>query len=185
MRIFPIPAGAEQRVKLTYYQELDADHDWATYVYPLATVSRSGIDQQDTGPLRCHDRREKRSADRRRWRARRTETKSAIAKHGENYWRASMEIPAGMLDRDVVLAFRSRAAKTGFDVITSKTSGEAGFFQLSLTAGKELEELGQGMDYVFVLDVSGSMANDGKLPLSRQSLGQFHRSRSRPRIGLK
>ena len=42
MRIFPIPAGAEQRVKLTYYQELDTDHDWATYVYPLATVSRRG-----------------------------------------------------------------------------------------------------------------------------------------------
>ena len=55
MRIFPIPAGAEQRVKLTYYQELDTDHDWATYVYPLATVSRPGIDQtdaRDTSPSR-------------------------------------------------------------------------------------------------------------------------------------
>ena len=29
------------------------------------------------------------------------------------------------------------------------------------------------MDYVFVLDVSGSMANDGKLPLSRDSLQSF------------
>src|SRR6185295_9044517 len=37
MRIFPIAAGAEQRVKITYYQELDFDHDEATYVYPLAT----------------------------------------------------------------------------------------------------------------------------------------------------
>ncbi|MGI9458098.1 MAG: VIT domain-containing protein [Aeoliella sp.] len=32
MRIFPIAAGDEQRVKLTYYQELDTDNDWATYV---------------------------------------------------------------------------------------------------------------------------------------------------------
>ena len=38
MRIFPIAAGAEQRVKVTYYQELDFDHDQATYVYPLATT---------------------------------------------------------------------------------------------------------------------------------------------------
>ena len=49
MRIFPIPPGAEQRVKLTYYQELDADDDWATYVYPLATVTRAGIDEQTKG----------------------------------------------------------------------------------------------------------------------------------------
>ncbi len=37
MRIFPIPAGAEQRIRIEYYQELAVDHDWATYVYPLAT----------------------------------------------------------------------------------------------------------------------------------------------------
>ncbi len=65
MRIFPIPAGAEQRVKLTYYQELDADNDWATYVYPLATVSRSGHRPADEGAFRLHDRREERSATRR------------------------------------------------------------------------------------------------------------------------
>ena len=33
--------------------------------------------------------------------------------------------------------------------------------------------MNQGMDYVFVLDVSGSMAFDGKLPLSRESLRSF------------
>ena len=40
MRIFPIAAGAQQKVQITYYQELDFDHDWATYVYPLATARR-------------------------------------------------------------------------------------------------------------------------------------------------
>ena len=43
MRIFPIGPGAEQRVRLTYYQELDVDQDWLTYVYPLATSSRPGM----------------------------------------------------------------------------------------------------------------------------------------------
>src|SRR4051812_11285726 len=37
MRVFPIAAGADQKVQITYYQELEVDHDWATYVYPLAT----------------------------------------------------------------------------------------------------------------------------------------------------
>ena len=40
MRIFPIAANADQRVEITYYQELDVDHDWAHYVYPLATACR-------------------------------------------------------------------------------------------------------------------------------------------------
>ena len=40
MRIFPIAARAEQRVQISYYQELEWDVDWATYVYPLATTTR-------------------------------------------------------------------------------------------------------------------------------------------------
>jgi Ca-activated chloride channel homolog len=172
MKIFPIPARAEQRVKLTYYQELDTDHDWATYVYPLATVSRPGTDQTTKGhfavtfdvksevPIIALESPSHKD-------------RIVIAKHGDNYWRASLENPAGTLERDVVIAFHCERPTTGFDVITSKTDGAPGVFQLSLTAGKELESMNQGMDYVFVLDVSGSMAFDGKLPLSRQSLRSF------------
>src|SRR6266542_591024 len=40
MRVFPIAPNADQKVQVTYYQELDLDHDWATYVYPLATTTR-------------------------------------------------------------------------------------------------------------------------------------------------
>jgi len=172
MRIFPIPAGAEQRVKLTYYQELDVDHDWATYVYPLATATRPDMDQTTKGRFSVN-----------------IDVKSqvpivamessshgadiAIAKHGKDYWRASLEQSGGSLARDVVLAYHVERPRTGIDVITSKAPGEDGFLQLSVTAGKELEELNKGMDYVFLLDVSGSMANGGKLGLSRQSLGSF------------
>src|SRR6266849_9379563 len=34
MRVFPIGSEADQKVQITYYQELDYDHDTATYVYP-------------------------------------------------------------------------------------------------------------------------------------------------------
>ena len=172
MRIFPILAGAEQRVKLTYYQELDADHDRAKYVYPLATVSRNGINQKIQGRFGVTiDVKSQIPIVEMESPSHKTEL--AIAKHGDDYWRASMENSAGTIDRDVVLTYRVERPQTGFDVITSKTADDAGFFQLSLTAGKELEELGRGMDYVFLLDVSGSMGKDGKLPLSRQSLGSF------------
>ena len=49
MRIFPIAPGAEQRVKISYYQQLDVDHDRATYVYPLTTTSRRDVNQRTTG----------------------------------------------------------------------------------------------------------------------------------------
>src|SRR6185295_5909492 len=49
MRIFPIQPRAEQRVEITYYQELDVDHDWATYVYPLATSTRREMNNKIAG----------------------------------------------------------------------------------------------------------------------------------------
>ena len=51
MRIFPIAARAEQRVEITYAQELDYDHDTATYVYPLATVAVSGSPTTNSGEV--------------------------------------------------------------------------------------------------------------------------------------
>src|SRR5687768_17741944 len=49
MRIFPIAGGADQKVQITYYQELDYDHDWATYVYPLATSTKRNADSRVNG----------------------------------------------------------------------------------------------------------------------------------------
>src|SRR6059036_3655539 len=49
MRIFPIGPEADQKVQITYYQELDYDHDTATYIYPLATATRKGVDSRPAG----------------------------------------------------------------------------------------------------------------------------------------
>src|SRR6059058_1975292 len=49
MRIFPIPPNGDQKVQITYYQELDVDHDWGTYLYPLATSTRKDIAARTTG----------------------------------------------------------------------------------------------------------------------------------------
>ena len=172
MRIFPIGPGAEQKVEITYYQELDFDHDWATYVYPLATATRTDVDTRTTGKF-----------------AFALDTKSAVpiaelespshadgfvvAKHSDAYWQASLETRGGSLARDIVLSYRTARPQTGLDLITSKQGGEDGFFTLTLTAGDDLANLDEGMDYVFLLDVSGSMANDGKLLVSKDSIGAF------------
>jgi Ca-activated chloride channel homolog len=172
MRVFPIGARAEQRVRIAYYQELDIDHDWFTYVYPLATVTRKDIDSKTTGKF-----------------AIRLEAKSAvpmvqmqspshgdafvIAKHTEDYYEASLETTGGSLARDVVLAGRLSRPHTGIDLVTSREGGADGHFYATITAGEDLGRLDTGMDYVFVIDISGSMGNDGKLAVSKESVSAF------------
>lgn len=172
MRIFPIAPNAQQKVQITYYQELDIDDEWATYVYPLATVSSTRANQKVSGKfgLSLEARSEVPIV--------RMESPShrddfVIAKHTREYVQASLEATEGDLGRDVVLAYRVERPRTGIDAITSKGAGEDGYFYLTLTAGNELAPRDAGMDYVFVLDVSGSMAEDGKLRMSRESLSAF------------
>jgi Ca-activated chloride channel family protein len=172
MRVFPIAPHAQQKVQITYYQELDVDNDWVTYVYPLATVASRKADQKVSGKFALS-----------------FETKSevpivemespshgnefVIAKHTKNYVQASLEASGGELGRDVVLAYRVDRPRTGIDAIGSKVAGEDGYFYLTLTAGDELAPHNTGMDHVFVLDISGSMADDGKLRTSRESIEAF------------
>lgn len=175
MRIFPIAARAEQRVRITYYQELDWDADWATYVYPLATQARPGASPKVTGafglavdvksevPIVAVESPSHGSA-------------FVVAKHDARYVQASMEARGGSLNRDLVVAIHAERARTGVDLVASKPPDEDGYFCMTLTAGDELAAEDNGMDYVFVLDVSGSMADDGKLAMSRESLGAFVRA---------
>jgi Ca-activated chloride channel family protein len=172
MRVFPIAPQADQRVRITYYQELDFDHDWATWVYPLATATRPGIDARTHGRF-----------------ALTLDVKSEVPiaalespSHGkafvmvhpdDHHAQASLETAEGDLGRDVVLAFHLARPHTGVDLIASQEGKEDGYFLLTLTAGEELATRSEGMDYVFLLDVSGSMDEDGKLDLSRGSLAAF------------
>ncbi len=172
MRVFPIAPKAEQRVQVTYYQELDFDHDWATYVYPLATQTRKTVDSKADGKFALTvDVKSEIPI---------VELKSpshtndfAIATHTAEYQQASLETKTGDLSKDVVLAFHVSRPHTGIDLITSKEKGEDGYFSLTLTAGEELAALKTSMDYVFVLDISGSMTDDGKLESSQKSLAAF------------
>jgi Ca-activated chloride channel family protein len=86
---------------------------------------------------------------------------------------ASLEQQSGSLASDIVIHYDLRRPKSGIDLVTSRSAGEDGFFYMTITAGEELAEADPGMDYVFLLDVSGSMANDAKLVISRQSLFAF------------
>ena len=172
LRIFPIGPEAEQRVQITYYQELDYDADWATYVYPLATAPRGAMDSRTEGTFSLA-MRVKSEVPIVSLESPSHGDEFAVVGHTDSYYEASLETKEGDLNRDVVLAYHVSRPMTGIDVIASKPAGDDGYFMLTLTAGEELAAENPGMDYVFILDVSGSMAYDGKLALSRESIGSF------------
>ena len=172
MRIFPIAANAEQRVRISYYQQLDMDHNRATFVYPLSTTGRSDINQTTTEEfsfsLRINSPIEIVSVD-----SPSHEDAFLFARHTDRFVEASFETDKGDLSRDIVLTYEVARGKTGVDLTTSSPQGEDGYFMATLTAGDELSEMSEPMDYVFLLDISGSMGNSRKLSLSRDSIEAF------------
>ena len=172
MRIFPIGPKAEQRVQITYYQQLDYDHDWATYVYPLATNASGDVEQRTTGRFAL-DLRVLSEVPIDELESPSHPDDFAFAKQGDQVRQASLEVQGGSLARDVVVAYHATRPHTGVDLIASKPEGDDGYFMLTLTAGEELEAANQPMDYVFIVDASGSMAMQDKLMLSRGAVEAF------------
>ncbi len=172
MRVFPIAPKADQRVQITYYQELDVDHDDVTYVYPLATVTRGSQDSRTTGRF-AFQLETKSAIPITRLESPSHGEEMAVVDHSNNYKLASLEQRRGSLAADIVIHYGLSRPRSGIDLITSSAEGDDGFFYLTITAGKELSAHDLGMDYVFLLDISGSMANSNKLPISRHSLGAF------------
>lgn len=172
--IFPIAPEAQQKVRITYYQELSYDHDVGTYLYPLATTTEKGIDSKVEGRFRFNLN----------VRSEVPVVKMTSPSHGQamafvdhsaKFWQASLENRDVDLDRDIVVHFETDRPRTGLDLIAHRAGREPGHFALTLTAGDELASQDFGMDYVFLLDVSGSMTHDGKLGLSRDAIAGLAR----------
>ena len=173
MRIFPIPAGAEQRVRIEYYQELNMDHDWATYVYPLATVvNGKPMDTRVTGRFSMMFDI-KSEVPIKQLRSESHPDDFVIANHEAHYAQAAMELIEGDLSQDIVLAFQTKRPRTGLDLVSSRPDGEPGYFMMTITPGEDLSDTAEAMDYLFLLDISGSMSRDEKLGLSLESADAF------------
>lgn len=173
LRIFPISARAEQKIEIVYQQELDIDHDWANYIYPLAMADGRAIGGNRTaGSLGFT------------FAARSAIPISEITcpSHGDDVVftkpdagvrEGSMELKDGDLNRDVVIAFRTERPRTGVDLVAAKDGTGDGHFLLTITAGEDAAKSNPPQDHVFLLDISGSMADDRKLATSKRSLAAF------------
>ena len=168
MRVFPVPAKGEQRIQISYYQPVDYDSGFATYVYPLemddeAVTQMKGefsllVDVASNIPLKKIASPSHKQA-------------LVTAELTKDRYRASIESAQGNLDRDFVLVYELERERLGLDVLTSRTAGDDGYFMLLLTPGAQFDETQKQVNVTFVIDASGSMRQVGKLDLARQAAG--------------
>jgi Ca-activated chloride channel homolog len=159
-----IPADSDAEMSFAYYEPLSIDESVGRYLYPLQDGGTSSTpwdgNQNVTGTFSFE-----------------LELKSTmpiaelgmpglspmIQKLGDGHFRVSLEAAPGSLGKDLVLNYRFPSDQPRQIELESyrPSSGGTGTFMMVLTPGTDLQPITGGTNYVFVLDVSGSM--DSKL----------------------
>ncbi|MGH7287436.1 MAG: VIT and vWA domain-containing protein, partial [Myxococcota bacterium] len=165
-RVFPVPPQAETRVRFLYYQPIALDTGVGRYLYPL---EEGGTDElAKSFWLRNEKVEGSFSVDVELWsawpvadvRVPGFEGEAIVEKLDEGRHRVRLERQGAALARDFVLYYRLADGLPGrVEVIPYREAGaREGTFMMVITPGVDLAPLTSGVDWVFVLDVSGSMA---------------------------
>ncbi len=177
-RVSPVRANAETRVRFVYYQPLEIDTGVGRYLYPLEDggtddVGASFWTQNKTVEGNLSVSLELKSAapiaD---VRVPGFETAAAVEKLADGHYRVKLERTAAKLERDFLFYYRLQDNLPGrIEVIPYRAAADKpGTFMMVVTPGVDLAPLTNGADYVYVLDVSGSM--DGKIATLARGVGK-------------
>jgi len=162
--IFPIEPRDERRVELAYTQILENEGGLVKYVYPLDTerFSASPLEEviisvrvESDQPIRAiyspsHD--------------------VAVDRVDEHTVNVSYEASDVLPDRDFELYYTLSDDEFGLNLLSFRESGEDGFFLLLVAPQVDVdEEEVVAKDVIFVLDTSGSMA-DEKIEQAKDAL---------------
>lgn len=169
-RVSRVPAGGEVTVRFAYYQPLVVDTGVGRYHYPL---EEGGT--EDVAAAAFWLRRDRvegeisiRATLKSAWpvaevRVPGFEGAAQIDEQGPGTYEVELNRASARLDRDFVLYYRLADDLPGrVELVPYRADPkQPGTFMIVLTPGIDLQPLARGADYVFVLDVSGSM--EGKL----------------------
>jgi len=162
--IFPIPGNSEKKLELTYTQVVRAEGGTVSYRYPLGTghqLTQIGsvagrIEVESKDPLRnvyspTHAIDVKRNGDRR----------SLV----------SFESESGKEPQDFQLFYTISKEDFGLTLLTHREPGKQGYFLLMISPKEDwADQEYSAKDVVFVVDTSGSMAEEGKMEKARAAL---------------
>lgn len=173
VRVYPVLAGQDTRVRLVYYQPIDIDLNVGRYVYPLAEggvdeerIAFWSTDEEVTGEFSfsltvksafpVKDIRLPNSPQ-----APVTRTQSG---DGEVITATIVHEGSTTLSKDIVVYYRlDPSVPARVELVPYKRPGERrGTFMAVVTPGASLASIKKGTDWTFVLDKSGSMSG-GKI----------------------
>lgn len=180
--IFPIPANSDKKLELTYTQVLKAENGTVSYRYPLGTghnvwarpdpmpmiredvIARGAAQQFGTvsGSIEISGREALRNIYSP---THQIETKMK----GETSAHVSFETKNS--DNDFQLFYGLSDSDFGMSLVTYREPGKDGYFLLMLSPKDSVSERELvNKDIVFVLDTSGSMADEGKIDKAKKAL---------------
>ena len=164
-KVHPVPANDETKIRFLYYQPLSIDTGIGRYLYPLedggtddAAISfwTTNAKVENTFSVNLELKSAYPIQD---VRIPGFEAAAQINQLAEGHYKVEMQLTDMSLNRDFVFYYRLQEGLPGrIEVIPFRDSqSEAGSFMMVITPGVDLKPLTNGVDYCFVLDVSGSM----------------------------
>lgn len=166
-RIFPLEALSEKHVKIKYTQVLKSDSGMVGYTYPLNTEKFSAAPlervtinvelemQQPLTAVYCPSHNVE------------------IQRHGERAAKIGFEAKSVKPDTDFQLFFgHAEAADVGLNLLTYNDGDPNGgyFMLLASPSAQTAQDKVVAKDVVFVLDTSGSMADNNKIEQAKKAL---------------
>ncbi|NND55810.1 MAG: VWA domain-containing protein [Xanthomonadales bacterium] len=178
--VYPVLPAQDVRIQLTYIQPAHVDSSVGRYVYPL---EEGGVDEQRLAFWTYQEAVEERFSFNLTFRSSWPIDDFRLPQHpqaliqqlSEQEWTVSMASDAVMaeegvvdgsapaavhrLDQDIVVYWRQAQGLPGsVDMVAYREQPAGrGTFMLTLTPGGDLAPITEGRDWVFVLDLSGSM----------------------------
>ena len=178
--VYPVRAGEDVRIRLTYIQPVHVDSSIGRYVYPLED---GGVDEQKMSFWTYNETVEEQFSFNLSFRSSWPIDEFRLPQHpqanvqqlSDRQWTISLvneaaAVEQGMADgitpaalarlnEDIVVYWRQKQGLPGsVEMVAYKEQAEGrGTFMMTVTPGDDIEPVTQGRDWVFVLDLSGSM----------------------------
>lgn len=161
--IFPIPAHSDKKLELTYTQVARADSGTVAYRYPLGTGRQMTEIGSVAGRVELQSKEPLRNVY--------SPTHVIDVKHNSDRSVVSFESERGKEQQDFQLFYTISKEDFGLTLLTHREPGRDGYFLLMISPKTEWSEKEYtAKDVVFVVDTSGSMAEDDKMEKARSAL---------------
>lgn len=170
-----IPAGDEGRVRIVYYQPIDIDLNIGRYLYPLAEgnvdeerIAFWGVDDKVDGPFSFHLQL-KSAFPIKEVRVPNYQNEATIQQAGGvgeeagDVWDIRIDKPEGSnLNQDIVFYYRLEDNIPGrVELVPFRDNpNDTGTFMVVVTPAADLKPIQEGTDWIFILDISGSMGGE-------------------------